>query len=240
MDSLIAQAFQDDPYWRMADAERRAPAPPQDMTDLWNRYTPISDSEGRDRDKIRAWATTKGTDIGMLFVMDVRFAATKAGDVWVAYAVRFGVGPDLNPGTVVGIKLRSVGSGRKFCEPGTRLFFPAMPSLYRKVESENIDRIVVCEGESDAAWLMSHGNETDAVYCLHGGAALWDPRWAFPLIERNVPVLVATDNDYDRAVDTRGIQNIGDHLAGQIMADVPKSKRLRPPKPARDWCEVGS
>ncbi len=221
----------------MATRERVAPKPPQDMTAIWNEYTPVSDSAERERDPIRRFCGSKGFDIGALIMLDVRYKMTRAGEVYLAYPVRVGEGADLEAGTVVGVKLRSVQSGRKLCEPGTRLSWPAMPSLYRH-EAGDPTTVYVCEGESDAAWLLGQWKPGSAVYCLHGGAALWDARWAGPLVASGARILVATDNDHDRPTDTRGIQNIGDHLAQRIMADVPGSKRLRPPMPARDWCEV--
>jgi hypothetical protein len=236
--TLIARALDDD-YARLATRERVAPKPPQDMTAVFDEFTPVSDSEGRDRDNIRRFTASKGFDIGALVTMDVRFKTTRAGEVYLAYPVRCGPGADhLNQGTVVGVKLRSCQTGRKLCEPGTRLSWPAMPSLYGAGDP---DRIYVCEGESDAAWLLAHGDLATDVYCLHGGAALWDARWAIPLVSaksEGVKVLVATDNDHDRPTDVLGIQNIGEQLARKIMADVPGSKRLKPPMPARDWCEV--
>ena len=150
--------------------------------------------------------------------------------------MRVGEGADLEAGTVVGVKLRSVQSGRKLCEPGTRLSWPAMPSLYRH-EAGDPTTVYVCEGESDAAWLLGQWKPGSAVYCLHGGAALWDARWAGRSSHR-CPDPGRHRQRPDPPTDTRGIQNIGDHLAQRIMADVPGSKRLRPPMPARDWCEA--
>jgi hypothetical protein len=235
--TLISRALEDD-YGRMATRERVAPKPPQDMTHVFDEFTPVSDSEGRDRDGIRRFTRSKGFDIGALVTMGVRFKTTRAGEVYLAYPVRVSDGADLEAETVVGVKLRSCQTGRKLCEPGTRLSWPASPSMYGDGDP---DTIYVCEGESDAAWLLAQRKPGAAVYCLHGGAALWDPRWAVPLNEaksKGARILVATDNDYDRPVDVTGCQNIGEKLALRIMSDVPGSRRLRPPHPARDWCEA--
>ncbi len=117
--TLISRALEDD-YGRMATRERVAPKPPQDMTAVFGEFTPVSDSDGRDRDNIRRFAEAKGFGIGALVTMDVRFKTTRAGEVYLAYPVRCGPAADLNQGTVIGVKLRSCQTGRKLCEPGTR------------------------------------------------------------------------------------------------------------------------
>jgi hypothetical protein len=49
------------------------------------------------------------------------------------------------------------------------------------------------------------------------------------------PVLIATDNDWDRPLG-----NIGDEFACKFLALIPGAVRLRPPFPANDWCSVSS
>jgi hypothetical protein len=236
MAQLLDRLREEDDYYRMAARERTAPRPPQDMTNVFAEYTPVTDSGGRDRDNIRRFTDSKGFGIGELVKQSVRFTTTRAGEVFLAYPLRCADGEPL-AGKVIGIKLRAVRTGRKWCESGTRIGWPAIPSLYGSPSAETI---YVCEGESDAGWLLANSDPTAAVYCLHGGAALWDARWAIPLVEATAKIVVATDNDHDRPVDHLGVQNIGEKLARRIMSDVPRSRRLRPPLPARDWCEVTS
>jgi hypothetical protein len=231
----------DDDYAWLERKTYRAPNPPVDMSRVWDTYDPVEGSSDRDRDVIRRYAASKGFGTGELVKMGVRYHTSKSGEVWLAFGVRCDANDDLEDGTVVGVKLRSCQQGRKISEPGSRIAYPARPSMF---PNDNTGTIYVCEGESDAAWLLAHSKAADQVYCLHGGASVWDSRWADPLraaVEGGTQqVLVATDNDWDRPVDQLGIQNIGEHLAGRILADVPGARRLRPPMPARDWCEVVS
>jgi hypothetical protein len=65
--------------------------------------------------------------------------------------------------------------------------------------------------------------------------ALFSSEW-LALIPDDADVLVATDNDWDRREG-----NIGEELAQRILAaHLPSARRLRPPFPAKDWCEVSS
>jgi hypothetical protein len=180
------------------------------------------------------WANSKGSSLPTLARMGVRYRVNHYGGVLVAYAVRCAETATLEAGTVVGVKFRDLDpdvARVKFCAPGTRLKYPALPSLYGCPEPR---RVFVCEGESDAAWLLERCDEDGAVLCLHGGAALFSPQW-LELIPEDGEVLVATDNDWDRKQG-----NLGEQLAQRILRHVPSARRLRPPFPAKDWCEVTS
>jgi hypothetical protein len=166
--------------------------------------------------------------------MNVRYRVNRHGGVQLAYAVRCAKTETLEAGTVVGVKFRDPDPEAprvKFCAPGTRLKYPALPSLYGCQEPR---RVFVCEGESDAAWLLERCDEDGAVLCLHGGALLFYPEW-LELIPEAADVLAATDNDWDRKQG-----NIGEELAQRILRHLPAARRLRPPFPAKDWCEVSS
>jgi hypothetical protein len=223
-----------DSYARLVQRERQ-PNPLRDLSHVWEALTSLTDApeSGSVRARARVWAEGKGFSIETLDRMNVRYRVNKHGGVVLAYDVRCDHATTLPGGIVCGIKYRDLDpEGRKFCEPGTRLSYPAMPSMYG---SSTPRRVFVCEGESDASWLVSRAQATDSVYCLHGGAGLWFPEWTFPLERSGADAYIATDNDWDRP---RG--NIGDELAERIARDLPGgSERLRPPFPARDWCEVG-
>jgi hypothetical protein len=194
--------------------------------------TPLASALPVGRARVEMFASDKSTTIETLQRMGVRYRLNRHGGVQIAYAVRCAETDNLAAGTVVGVKFRDLDPAArpsKFCAPGSRLAFPALPTLYG---AEDPRRLFVCEGESDAAWLLARCGESDAVFCLHGGAALFCREWLghMPLADE---VLVATDNDWDRSLG-----NIGDQLARRFLRELPQARRLRPPFPAKDWCEV--
>jgi hypothetical protein len=220
-----------DAYRWLAERECRPANQPQDLSQEWDELTPVSDASDVARDRIRSFVRTKGTSFSALVGMDARFRETQRGNVTLGYAVRCAETDGLSAGTVVGIKFRDLALSQKFCASGTKLGYPALPSLYGASDPR---RLFVCEGETDAAWLLDRCDVQDAVFCLHGGAALFCPKWLDHLPEAG-EVFVATDNDWGRSLG-----NIGDELAGKFLKALPDSRRLRPPFPAKDWCEVSS
>lgn len=224
----------DDTYEWLARREKRAPNPPKDLGAAWERLTPLEKAPEAARSRIGYWAASKGADLATLERMEVRYRVNRHGGIVVAYSVCCAATEKLSAGTIVGIKYRDLdpeAPRQKFCEPGTRLASPALPSLYGRPEPE---RCFVCEGESDAAWLLARGRPSDAVFCLHGGAALFCSEWISCLPE-GAEVFVATDNDWDRHGG-----NIGEELAQQLLAAIPGSRRVLPPFPAKDWAEVAA
>jgi hypothetical protein len=221
-----------DHYAWIAQRERKPPNPPRDLSYAWDELMPVGDAPATVRARVEVFASDKRTSLTTLARMGVRYKTDKHGGVVLAYAVRCAETDGLAAGTVVGIKFRNLDPGAlrgKFCAPGTRLAYPALPSRYG---AEKPERVFICEGESDAAWLLARCADDDAVFCLHGGAALFCPEWAdhVPAADQ---ILVASDNDWDRRAG-----NIGDQLAVKLLAALPGSRRLRPPYPAKDWCEV--
>jgi hypothetical protein len=208
--------------------------PPRDLSCVWANLNTLEDAPDVVLGRVEWWAHSKGSSLPTLARMNVRYRVNRHGGVHIAYAVRCAQTEALEAGTVVGVKFRDLDSEAprvKFCAPGTRLKFPALPSLYGCADAR---RLFVCEGESDAAWLLERCDDDGAVLCLHGGAALFSAEW-LELVPDGADVLVATDNDWDRP---RG--NIGEQLAQRILAQLPSARRLRPPFPAKDWCEVTS
>jgi len=222
-----------DDYLRLARADRPT-NPPRDLSYVWVNVDPLEDAGASVLGRIDWWARSKGTSLHTLGRMGVRYRVNRHGGVQLAYAVRCATTGDLAAGTVVGVKFRDLdpeAQPTKFCAPGTRLKHPALPSLYGPREHR---RLFICEGESDAAWLLERCGDDGAALCLHGGAALFSSEW-LALVSERAEVLVATDNDWDR---NQG--NIGEELAQRILAHLPHARRLRPPFPAKDWCEVTS
>jgi len=224
---------QTDDYARLARTDRPA-NPPRDLSHVWANLDALDDAPEVVLGRIDWWARSKGSSLPTLARMGVRYRVTRHGGVHIAYAVRCAATDALEAGTVVGVKFRDLDPDAprvKFCAPGTRLKYPALPSLYG---CQAPRRVFVCEGESDAAWLLGRCDEGGAVFCLHGGAALFAAEW-LELVLASADVLVATDNDWDRKQG-----NIGEKLAQRILRSLPHARRLRPPFPARDWCEVSS
>jgi hypothetical protein len=220
-----------DSYQWLLDRERK-PNPLRDLSGVWEGLPAVADGSPAVLSRMERWAEHKGTTTSTLQRMDVRYRVNRYGGVALAYSVRCDHASTLLGGKVCGIKYRDLDPDRgKWCEPGTRLSYPAMPSMYG---SSTPRRVFVCEGESDAAWILSRAQESDAVYTLHGGAALWFPEWTLPLDRSAAELYIATDNDWDRKLG-----NIGDELAQRIARSLDRdSIRQRPPFPARDWCEV--
>jgi hypothetical protein len=226
-----------DAYAWLASRERRAPNEPRNLDLIWEVLDRLWSAPSVVRERVAVFAADKRTTLETLEGMDVRYRVNRHGGVQIAYAVRcaatvsslFG---ELAAGTVVGVKYRDLDPGApvvKFCAPGSRLAYPALPSLYGAAKPR---RLFVCEGESDAAWLLARCGDSDAIFCLHGGAALFCPEWLDHLPNAD-EIFVATDNDWDRRLG-----NIGDQLADKFLAVLPHARRLRPPFPAKDWCEV--
>jgi ribose 5-phosphate isomerase A len=227
-------AAMSDTYAWMAQRERRPPNPPRDLSHVWAGLTPLEQASGVVRARVAVFAADKRTTLATLERMGVRYGVTRHGGVQIAYAVRCAETEQLAAGTVVAVKFRDLDPDAprvKFCAPGSRLACPALPTVYGAAKQR---RVFVCEGESDAAWLLARCADEDAVFCLHGGAALFCREWIghVPAADE---VLIASDNDWDRRLG-----NIGDKLAQRFLAELPYARRLRPPFPAVDWCEVES
>lgn len=230
--SAPATAQADDAYARLAKRERKPPNPPRDLSAIWEALMPLASASPVIRARVDHWAASKGATLETLERMDVRCRVNRHGGVVIAYSVRCAETDQLPAGTVVAIKFRDLdpeAQPGKWCAPGSRLAYPALPSVYGASDPR---RLFVAEGESDAAWLLTRADARDAVMCLHGGAGLFYVEWA-EIVPASAQVLIATDNDYDRRLG-----NIGDELAARLQEAVPRAKRLRPPYPARDWCEV--
>lgn len=219
-----------DAYLRLAKPAN----PPRDLSYVWANLDVLEEAPEVVLGRVDWWARSKGSSLPTLARMAVRYRVNRHGGVHIAYAVRCAATDALEAGTVVGVKFRDLDPDAprvKFCAPGTRLKYPALPSLYGCQEPR---RVFVCEGESDGAWLLERCDDDGAVLCLHGGAALFADEW-LELVPAGADVLVATDNDWDRKQG-----NIGEELAQRILRRLPRARRLRPLFPAKDWCEVSS
>jgi hypothetical protein len=162
-----------DAYVRLAKPAN----PPRDLSHVWANLDVLEEAPEVVLSHIDWWARSKGSSLPTLARMNVRYRVNRHGGVHIAYAVRCAETEKLEPGTVVGIKFRDLDSEAprvKFCAPGTRLKYPALPTLYGNPEAR---RVFVCEGESDAAWLLERCDNDGAVLCLHGGAALFACEW---------------------------------------------------------------
>lgn len=208
--------------------------PPRSLEHVWVNLDELEGAPEVVLGRVDWWARSKGASLHTLVRMGVRYRVNRHGGVYIAYAVCCAATETLQAGTVVGVKFRDLDPDAprvKFCAPGSRLKYPALATMYGCQEPR---RVFVCEGESDAAWLLERCDEDGAVLCLHGGAALFSAEWLYPIAE-DADVLVATDNDWDRPQG-----NIGEDLAQRILRHLPRARRLRPPFPAKDWCEVSS
>ncbi len=222
-----------DSYAWLAEREHRPANPPRDLGRIWEGLTPFEETTAFALARLNHWAASKGASGWALWQMGVRYRVNKHGGVVVAYSVRSAEIGRLAAGTVIGIKYRDLDPDarpQKYCAPGSRLKYPALPSIYGAAHPR---RLFVCEGESDAAWLLHRCGDDGAVACLHGGAALFSPEWLDHLPAAD-EIYIATDNDWDRKQG-----NIGDELARRFLEELPGAERLRPPFPAKDWCEVG-
>lgn len=90
--------------------------------------------------------------------------------------------------------------------------------------SQPTESVIVCEGETDGAWL-SRAYEVD-VAILPAGALRFTERFAEQLSSYE-QVLVALDND-----------STGDKGAQKIIGKLPQAIRFRPPNGANDWCAL--
>lgn len=93
-----------------------------------------------------------------------------------------------------------------------------------KVGAERSDKVVVCEGETDAARLTMLYDIDVAV--LPAGAKNFPPQYADD-IESYSQVLVGLDND-----------QAGEDGSALILERVPTAQRFAPPETFNDWCEV--
>jgi hypothetical protein len=227
----IVATSSENAYAWLAERERRPANPPRDLGWIWDGLPELGDNRSS-LERVDWWAASKGSSATTLQRMGVRYRVNKHGGVVVAYAVRSAEVGRLAAGTIVAVKFRDLDPDarpQKYCAPGSRLKYPALPSVYGAPRPR---RLFICEGESDAAWLFQRCREDGAVYCLHGGAALFSPEWLEHLPQAD-QVYVATDNDWDRRLG-----NIGEELARRFLDALPAARRLRPPFPAKDWCEV--
>jgi hypothetical protein len=197
--------------------DREEPNVPINMTARWNQLVPLSDAEEAARSRARRLCEEKNFSIGALVRQGVRVRHRDKGDTTLAWAVRH------ERGFVCGIKYRGLGprSTGKFSEPGSRIKYPALPSLYCATADPSC--VWVAEGETDAAWLLDHAAPDEGVLCNHGGARNYCPEWAELL--RDVPrVVIATDKDEH-----------GEWMATQYMRDLGSRVERRRSK-GKDWC----
>jgi hypothetical protein len=225
-----------DVYWRLAAGEREA-NPPRDLTREWERMLPLDQASIAARVRIEHWAQAKGFTVQTLRRMGVRHRAAQ-GAVKLAYAVRTAETLEMPAGAIVGIKVRDL-DGSKSCVPGSRLAYPAVPTLLGNPQPE---RVLMSEGETDAAWLFERASDSEAILCCHAGAGVFCREWVDSVPSSAGEIYLASDNDWDREPDHAGVANIGDRFAERWAAALAgvgrESLRLRPPHPARDWCEV--
>lgn len=117
-----------------------------------------------------------------------------------------------------GLKYRDVVSGRKWAWPDSTF------GRLKVVPGTDRERVIVCEGETDAARL-SMLYECD-VAAMPAGATNWKPEFTRQ-VEGYKVVMVGLDND-----------PAGERGYSKIVEALPRAVRFRPPEGAGDWCDV--
>lgn len=120
-----------------------------------------------------------------------------------------------------GIKYRDIVTDKRFNYYGSE--FTDLKIVPRSSNGNApANRVILAEGETDAAWLSSRYDCDVAI--LPAGASGWRGSFAAQLSGYDV-VYVATDAD-----------GAGDRAATRILDELPRAVRLRPDAP--DWCSL--
>lgn len=121
-----------------------------------------------------------------------------------------------------GIKYRDMTTGKRWSYFGSE--WHAMKIIRAAVES---DRVIVAEGETDAARLTDLFPQCD-IAVLPAGAKYFPPQYSDQILGYT-QVLVGLDND-----------TAGNDGAALIMERIGHAQRFAPPEGYGDWCEVPS
>lgn len=185
------------------DAWGQLAAYDDELAEVWDGFEPLPDP-GENK-ALDALCAAKGITIPAL----VRLGARLSAPTVLAFAY---------PG---GIKYRDLVTGRRWNFYGSS--FEELKIV--RAGAASAETCIVCEGETDAAWLSERYPDAD-IAALPAGARRFTPKYAEQLRGYR-QVLAALDNDES-----------GEAGAEKILQSVPNSARFAPPEGANDWCEV--
>ena len=169
-----------------------------ELAEVWDGFSPLPDPG--ENEALDAFVESKNITIDSL----VRFGARLSEHTVLAFAY---------PG---GLKFRDMVTGRRWAYAGST--WPELKIIRQGQEPS--DKVIVCEGETDAARLSLH-YPVD-VAALPAGAGYFPSAYADQLSQYEM-VLVGLDNDH-----------AGDGGADRIIEALPTAMRFRPT--ANDWC----
>jgi hypothetical protein len=214
-----------DPYRR---ENRPRPGPPKDLTEVWEKYTPLEQAPEQVLERVRYFCESKRITAEALSKLETRFRVDRHGGVVLAYP-RYA---RLNGRVVVcAVKRRPLDQEQpRNAEPGSRIGPPAEPQV---VGNRKSNRWFVVEGETDAArlWLLTGGQA--AIVSLGGTSGVYYKVWdkTYP---PEATVFIALDSDRLEPGE-QGLR--GEEAAAILLERLPNAIRLRPPAGAKDWCD---
>ena len=121
-----------------------------------------------------------------------------------------------------GLKFRNMVTGQRWSYEGS-----TFPRLKIVRSADQADTVIVCEGETDGAWLSDAYPACD-IAILPAGARYFPASYAAQL-SPYARLLVGLDND-----------DAGRDGFTKIAAALPHAQRFTPPEGANDWCELDS
>jgi len=203
-------------YERLAEEAERPAQKVRDLTSRWEKLRPVGSVNGVQRERLEAFCASKRITLAGLEALGTRIAVRRGGGVWLAFAGTNGAG------RVVALKYRLLGGNSDDCEqePGSVWLRPIV------VGNRDSRYWIPAEGETEAARLFELVGEEAAILCLPAGALTFKAEWA-AMIPRGATVYLA--HDADEAGD-QGAEKAAQVLGGSTV-------RLRPPEPAKDWCD---
>lgn len=199
-------------YEQVAEELQRA-KPVRDLSELWNRLTPVEKVGGTASEAIARFCASKGISTAALAAQDARVAAWGGGpDLMLAFP-----GSGAQKGAVTGIRYRSLGNGRRSAESGSTV---ARANVIGDWSSPDW---FVTEGETDAARIWDLVGDAAAILVLPG--ALSSQRSWFNVVPRGATLYLCHDSD-----------EAGDKGAAKVSKMTGGTIRLRPPVGFKDWC----
>lgn len=170
-------------YERLERNARR-PLRIRDHSARWERLTPLADASGTLRDRVEAFAQSKGISVHALEALGTRLSVGRSGLVELAWAGRN------HDGRVVEIKYRPVGASSHESRA-------EQPSVWlRPIVVGKGDSMLwlVAEGETDGARLYDLVGDVAATIVTPAGARAFKREWAHA-IPRGATVALCHDAD---------------------------------------------